>query len=705
MLTLSIRFAFSRCLKLYCQCFSASTTCGSKCRCDECYNTSEHGPEIDDARRTILARNPVAFYKSKVLLYQQQHDQRQSHLHPVHVHPHFSAFPHPMPSPMHGPYYGTHPPRSTHVTARYYPGASFHRHPQVFQNPSAAPSGPTYPSGTADNASPTQQQLQVNPFYRTPHNYNRQSDGSMKSSSDISRPSVVEISPEIHAHSRSTSSNQFQLNRGAPPTVPPRRQMVQEGCNCRRTNCLKKYCECYQQSIYCCGNCKCVDCKNTPGSSLLNNYPVSTIESKDPCDLARTLTHSDHRGIKLHYRPEQLTTTRMRHIHDPRNAYTALSSQYLESSSATRDIQDQPTTPPIVSHKQVVSTGMEQRLCLAETQNISAKTNSTSAEEDSPRCVVQETVKPRPSPKATADDAMIQAAMAMTELLNGLATSTSTQPGEQKATSLQTSIPCAEFENNDIDDPSLSKDVDTGRPSKKLKMTGNGIIGHDDDVELSKTSTGTGVTRTPHDSPRIYLSSRSPQHHHWTPLIRTSAQPSPPYQNTNHQRCLPMLSRSPFAATTSSSSSSSNSSESNDYHISKILNRQIPTSNPNIKSSMERYKPFANITLTSGLPKSLSFRKICSRCGRTRSEHGEMGFGNSCSFENCGCCGASARCHQRFGQVMGVLCQLSVSDGATLGASAIYHRKLQDLAAHADLERQNIHRHRHVILGGGGTNA
>lgn len=41
------------------------------------------------------------------------------------------------------------------------------------------------------------------------------------------------------------------------------------GCKCKRSQCLKKYCECFEASAICSDKCKCIDCQNFVGSQQL----------------------------------------------------------------------------------------------------------------------------------------------------------------------------------------------------------------------------------------------------------------------------------------------------------------------------------------------------------------------------------------------------------------------------------------------------
>jgi len=55
----------SRCLKLYCDCFSSGITCSQACKCANCQNGEKDGAERQAAMKNIVRRNPYAF-KPKV---------------------------------------------------------------------------------------------------------------------------------------------------------------------------------------------------------------------------------------------------------------------------------------------------------------------------------------------------------------------------------------------------------------------------------------------------------------------------------------------------------------------------------------------------------------------------------------------------------------------------------------------------------------
>ena len=92
---------------------------------------------------------------------------------------------------------------------------------------------------------------------------------------------------------------------------------------------------------------------------------------------------------------------------------------------------------------------------------------------------------------------------------------------------------------------------------------------------------------------------------------------------------------------------------------------------------------------TTRLPPFLSFRKICSKCGRVRSDHGELGFGNKCIFKNCGKCYASDQVHDTLGVKMGYTCTLTERDSPAVNTAMIkkYNMNIKELAAMAKLKK------------------
>ncbi|XP_024015245.1 protein tesmin/TSO1-like CXC 8 [Eutrema salsugineum] len=70
--------------------------------------------------------------------------------------------------------------------------------------------------------------------------------------------SVLDRKPNAFSEKHFSSKIDKQY-KAAPDT---KLGVLSRGCKCKRTKCLKKYCECFQANLLCSDNCKCINCKN-----------------------------------------------------------------------------------------------------------------------------------------------------------------------------------------------------------------------------------------------------------------------------------------------------------------------------------------------------------------------------------------------------------------------------------------------------------
>lgn len=53
-------------------------------------------------------------------------------------------------------------------------------------------------------------------------------------------------------------------------------------CNCKKTKCLKLYCDCFAAGEFCQDECNCCDCSNTISNKEARNKIIENLLDKDP---------------------------------------------------------------------------------------------------------------------------------------------------------------------------------------------------------------------------------------------------------------------------------------------------------------------------------------------------------------------------------------------------------------------------------------
>ncbi|CAG9535415.1 unnamed protein product [Cercopithifilaria johnstoni] len=81
--------------------------------------------------------------------------------------------------------------------------------------------------------------------------------------------------------------------------VEPER-LHQKGCHCKKSNCLKNYCECYEAKVPCTDRCKCICCRNTESDRATRLANTKSATALTDIRAAATIGNADFHKTTLY---------------------------------------------------------------------------------------------------------------------------------------------------------------------------------------------------------------------------------------------------------------------------------------------------------------------------------------------------------------------------------------------------------------------
>lgn len=450
--------------------------------------------------------------------------------------------------------------------------------------------------------------------------------------------------PPVARHDMGGDRGHVNMGMHQMQSIPSKIHRV--GCKCKKSKCLKKYCECFSNGIKCASHCKCENCGNLPEGDRPGNPQGSSVQPSLINDMAPSSDQSIETSLGQ--------TLHMVSSEEDKISITTSVPSLADQTHANLD-DDQYSKEGSIDHQEI-------------------KTVLSSA------TVVM--------PSGTSDDDkkldfLATLASSALDTLNADANNAAKKRqigGEEDQVDQQEITRKRRLSSGDGKDPRkkfMAEQLDQQRHhhgQQHYQYHAPQASHYDQYVRHHPQYDERGG----HSAYQHQGSHHQQQHHQWPGVqhqvdsrsFAPGGQQGHPHGAPHPQGIRPQFSRY----------------QPPQHHNSTAQHPTIPTSTTAVHVPENIASALAAAHLKNKLPKGLTYRKVCSHCGRQRAEHGEFGFGNKCPFTTCGRCSAEENLHRRDDGTccMGVMCTLTEEEGAKRGANDKYEAMLADLAARAE---------------------